>query len=76
MADEVEVTDIDDVVEEVEEELVEMLDESEVLEVLEDEEELDGAAGLMASTMTPKSLPCGVPNERAAPEMEAVRTSN
>jgi hypothetical protein len=75
VADDVEVTDFEDEVEDEVEELVEKLDESEALEVLDDEEELEDAAGLMASTMTPKSLPCGVPNERAAPDMEAERTS-
>jgi hypothetical protein len=49
--------------------------------VTADEEEIevivvvDEAAGFMASTITPKSLPCAVPNARVAADIELVSTS-
>ena len=58
-----------------EEELIEVLDELEVLEALDEVEELVDDAALMASTITPKSLPWAVPNERRTPDIGAERTS-
>ena len=64
--------------EEEEEELIELLvelDVDEVLDEVEEVEEVEDAAGLMASAITPKSLPWVVPNDRVAPDMDAESTS-
>ena len=76
--DDVEVADVDvEVVVDEDEELVEVLDELEALETLDKvEEELEDSAGLIASTIAPKSLPCAVPNDRTAPDIRAERTSH
>jgi hypothetical protein len=69
----------DEEVEEVDEE-VEEVDEDEEEEVDEDEEEVlvvvvVEPAGLMASTITPKSLLWALPNDRVAPDIGLVRDS-
>ncbi len=73
----VEVVDADaEVVVDEEEELEEVLEGLGTPEAPDEvKEELEDAPGLMTSSITPKSLPCAVPNDRTAPEIEAERTS-
>jgi hypothetical protein len=42
---------------------------------VEDEEVVDEVAGLRASTVTPKSFPCVLPNDNVAEVIELERTS-